>query len=162
MPKFESGRPDGRSNADVVFDLAYGKPPATVFTKDAMLEALGKNDPKALPTIVAKVNTRLLKACRRTLRAVPGVGYRVAEAGEHAEIASRHQASGRRKYRKAVDTLRNVNMDEMTASEKERHRAVLTVVEHHDHKIRGLEDRVSSMESVIRKFSGGQSPSGAA
>lgn len=154
MVCFKTSRHNGRTNADVIYELVFGKAPSTVFRYKELLEALNSGtdtqyDRQALSSIIARVNKRLLQSSQRTMRVVRGVGYRIAEAKEHAEIASLHKRSGDRKYRKAVQTINQCRTDEMTPAEKERYDAMVTVMNAHTNKIDGHERRLRRLEEAL-------------
>jgi len=159
MSKFVSSREDGRTRADVLYDLVFGKDAGTILAYDAIIAVLDEGSDHAhtrqeVCHAVARVNKRLLGSSKRTLRVVPGVGYRVAKASEHAEIASWHKQSGDRKYEKAMSTIRNTRLEEMTAAERNRHDAFVTIMEAHDIKLGGHEKRLRDLEETIRRMFG--------
>lgn len=125
---FLTRRACGRSNQQVVIEHVRDRAPGTVFPY-AELEALLSTgcdrtfDRRDVQQIVRAAKTRLLRENKRTLAVVPNVGYQLAFAKEHLGIANGHTKRGERQLRRAVVTLENARLDEMTAHERELHLA---------------------------------------
>ena len=72
---------------------------------------------------------------RRTLLSVRGVGYRVAQANEHAGIGKTREGRARRQVKRGRETVVNTDLARLTAEEMKHHMRV--------------EARLSAMESLM-------------
>jgi hypothetical protein len=154
---FRVERLDGRSNQRVVIDLVAGADPGTTFGYDQLAAALGDGttrdfDRRAVQEIVRAANLRLLREHQRCLRSVPNVGYRLAFARDHMELAGDRNRRGRRQYKRAVETLENVRMDEMTEQERAIHLAQQAINAELYHAIRRVSRRVAERDDVIARL----------
>lgn len=125
---FRNRRASGRSNQQVIVELVRGQQPGTVFTYSQLVAALSEECDRVftrqdVQQIVRLAKFRLLREYKRTLANVPNVGYQLAHAKEHLGIANGHTKRGQRQLRKALTTLENARLDEMTTQERDLHTA---------------------------------------
>lgn len=128
MILMKSRRVDGRSNQEVIVDMVCSGTPGEVYTYERLQEVLCDGtdrefDRRAVQAVVRLAKLRLLREHRRTLTVVANVGYRVAHAREHRGIATDQTRRGTRQMRKALHTMENARIEEMTAAERELHTA---------------------------------------
>lgn len=126
MKLFDTRRTDGMSNQEVIVNMVCGGEPGTVYTYDEITEALQSGtdrtyDRRMVQSVVRLAKLRLLREHRRTLTVVTNVGYRVAHARDHRGIASDQTKRGERQMRRALATMENARLEEMTAAERELH-----------------------------------------
>lgn len=136
-------RKDGKSKAEVLVDLVKDSPPDTVFSYDQFAAALDEgseaiHDRKTVQQVVAKTNRKLLARHQRCLRVIENVGYRVAHAREHIEIADLRTSKGRKQFKWALQTLENARLDEMTESQRAIHLAQLQI----NHQLHDEQNRI--------------------
>jgi hypothetical protein len=124
---FEPSRPDGRSDVEVVFQLAEGAAPDTVFTYDALIKALsdGVEDrevtTQAMRAAVYGARQRLLRETQRYLEVVRNRGYRVVSANEHLALALRRKSEAGAKWKRGRDLLEHTRLDEVPAEQRSLH-----------------------------------------
>jgi len=166
VQKFMSRRPGGKSNQQVIVELVAHCSPGTVFTYEQLGESLADGvdrefDRHDVQQVVRLAKFQLLREHKRTLANVPNVGYQIAYAKEHRGIADDHTRRGQRQLKRALVTLENARLDEMTAQERELHlaqcevnnrlyheqRRILSKTARHDQLIARLVSRVEQLEA---------------
>lgn len=157
MIRTESRRTDGRSNQEVVVDLVYGGEPGVVYTYGDLTAALEtgtdrKFDRAAVQAVVRLAKLRLLREHRRTLTVVANVGYRLAHAREHRGIATDQTRRGQRQMRRALHTMENARIEEMTAAERELHIAQCSINHQLYEEQRRILSRQNRTETIIARL----------
>lgn len=161
-------RASGKSNQEVVIGLVKDADPGTLFLYEELRAALAEGteteyDRAAVQQAVRAANDGLLTEFKRCLRVVANVGYRLAYAREHVELANAHTRRGERQLRRALHRLRNVRTEEMTEPERQRHNDQVVVNEamyaymqsqkrqaqRHADLIASLSSRVEQLESRV-------------
>ena len=160
MMKFQTTRKDGRSNARVVIDFVKNAAAGHLFTYDELSAALSKGSnrkygQKEITRIIGTVYPRLLKEHARALHSVRGIGYRIAPAGYHLELASDRQTRADRQMLRGVQTLENVRWDEMDANQRMAHEGQLLITGALYRQMKALERRQSAVERAIKRSRGG-------
>lgn len=154
---YEIRRTDGRSNQEVIVDYVRDRPPGQVFTFDELGAALSAGvdrrfDRQSIRGIVRLATMRLLREHRRTLSSVRGVGYRLAFARDHAGIAEGFTRGGQRKLKRAMVTMENANLEEMTVQERELHTAQCSINQSVYHTVRHLAGKASRTDELIARL----------
>lgn len=129
---FTTSRKTGQSNTAVLIDLVKEAVPGTVFTYDELAAVLSKDinrsyDKHEVQQSVRIANHRLLREHKRVLRNIRSVGYKMAKANEHGELAGNRTRRGNRQMKWALETLENARLDEMTEQERAIHVAQTTI-----------------------------------
>ena len=161
-------RADGRSNQQVLIDhvQSHADQPGKQFTYEELSAVLGSGtdrdfDRVSVQQVVRAAREQLLRQHKRTLVCVPNVGYHLAHAREHKAIASAQTRRGHRQMKRALSTMENARLDEMTATERELHlaqcqinsqlyheqRRMLSKQQRHDDMIARLTSRVEQLEA---------------
>lgn len=156
MNRFEIGRADGRSNAQVVIDLVRGAEAGRVFTfaefKDALAEGTGREyAAQDVHGAVGSALQRLLHEQQRTLHSVRGVGYRLAEAKDHSRLALDRKRRSDVQLRRGYQTLTNVRWDELDPEARKAHEGTLMLVGALYQHQRYAERRAAATEAAIEK-----------
>lgn len=130
---FVASRKDGRSDVEIVMSIVKDAPPDTVIPYSEIIDALSVGLPKPPDRSRARVAInqackRLLKECKRTIRNVRGVGYRIARSNEHSEIAVLKRVKASRQLRTAVAILENTNLSELTPTQRSLHQSQLMIM----------------------------------
>lgn len=165
-------RTNGVSNQEVVIALVRDHAPGTIFTYEQIATALEegverKFDRTDVQQTVRLAKMRLLREQKRTLACVPNVGYQLAHAKEHRGIAEGHTKRGQRQMKRALVTMENARLDEMTPAERELHLAqceinqrlyqeqkrILAKQSRHDQLIARLTARVEQLEGKDERAS---------
>ena len=123
---FKPSRPDGRSDRRVVYELVRTAKPGTTFTYQDLIDVLqpGVGEPidkNRAQTAARSADRTLGQMEKRRLIVVPGVGYRVMFAKEHVGRATDYQHRAARQIDKALDTLEDTRLDELTDDQRTNH-----------------------------------------
>jgi len=164
---FAPSRADGRSDRQVVLDMAQDAAPETVFAYDEIIAALESGvdtdvERERVYRAVGRANRALLRERRRYLRVVPGVGYRMVRSDEHLPLALDSKATAAAYLRKGMDLLKHVRLDELDEPHRTLHQAQLMILgahhqaiessnrrhQEHDRAIDDLRERVTRIERV--------------
>lgn len=98
-----------------VLDLAADKQPGDVLTHEQIIEAIPDHPRKSVAgQAVNAANAHLLEEHQRILVSVRGVGYRVATAAEHYDVAQSKRLRAKRQARRAKNVASNFRRDEVT------------------------------------------------
>lgn len=164
---FEVSRADGRSDRQVVLDMAEGLDPGALLSYAELIEELqsgrdGEMDRHKAASAVRSANHALLSERQRYLRNVRGVGYRVCRADEHLPVAIDKKRTATRRLKESVGILRHTRLDELTSEQRALHQGQLLIasalVQHAteanrrlnatERAIAGLTARVDSLEGT--------------
>jgi hypothetical protein len=131
--QFQIARSDGRSNSQVILDLVRGAEPGRVFSYHDLGAALSVGmsrqfEIQAIRSVVRTMLARLLKEERRVLQNVPGVGYRLAFAGDHRQLSDDRKRRATAQLKRGLLILENVRWDEMDENQRAAHQGQLMVV----------------------------------
>ncbi len=125
---FKTKRPNGRSNADMLFEhVCDWEPDEQISHREGMRLLDTKNIHDFYQT-VAVTNRRLLAERERKLRVVRGIGYRIAHAREHLEMQAAQEKRAKRAVKNALSIGRNCKMEELTSEEREKQLAKNNIV----------------------------------
>ncbi len=145
----QTRRVDGRSNQRVIVDFVCNSEPGTTFTYEDLAHELSIGvdrifEREDVQQIVRLAKFQLLREHKRTMSCIPNLGYRLAHARDHHGIAKEHSDRSQRQLRKSVVTLEHARLEEMTASERERHLAQCTI----NREVLAQQRRIASKQSV--------------
>lgn len=113
MPAFEPAGPDGRALWYAAYELLKGVAINDVLTYEDLETALDR--PRAgVQASMRRAAKELLNEDKRAVIAVPNVGYRVIEPGEHLDVAKTRQRRSTRQLQRGQDVITNVDMSGMT------------------------------------------------
>lgn len=151
---FTASRPDGRSDRQVIYDLASNADPETVFKYVALEDALNEGlDTKVqrerVYRAVGAANKTLLREERRYLQVVKDVGYKVLRSDEHLPIALTKKDMAQTYLRKGIELLRHARLDELTEVQRTLHEGQLMVLGGVYQAVRASERRHDRQEQVI-------------
>lgn len=127
MPKqFQPSRADGRTDAEVVYDLVEKATPNDEFPYEAIIEVLqdGVDYPitrKHVHNSVRRANVLLLESRSRSLQVVRNMGYRVIRAQEHMQYAKRHEKRAERQVSSALRLIKHTKMSELPEASRRLH-----------------------------------------
>lgn len=160
---FQPSRSDGRSDRQVILDLALDSEPDTMFTYDTLVEELSKgldDDVKVLRSrvyrAVREANKTLLRERKRYLSVVKEKGYRVIFAHEHTGLAIRAKESAEARLRRGYALVKGTRLEELTEAQRNMAEGQMLmfagILQAHDEH----ERRLSAIESAIRSMPHGQ------
>ena len=158
---FRTKREDGRSDRQVIFDLAKDIEAGALLPFDTLLNALKNGlseeeleavNKNRVYRAVAVANKRLLSEHQRYLHIVRGKGYRMISAEEHLPLAISKKETAQDYLKKGIDLLRNTRMDELSQSQRTLHEGQLLVLGGLYQAYRNSERRHNEQESAIDKM----------
>ena len=154
---FRTQRPDGRSDAQVIIDLAASYQPGDTLPYDALGAALsyaeGPDYSHArIGAAVRRAYRRLLREQARALHVVPTIGYRVAQAREHNTLAHQRQNKADTQLRIGLDTLKHVRWSDLSPNERAAHEGTLMILSAVIEQTRGIEQRQKKLEDALAKM----------
>lgn len=156
-PKFAIQRADGRSNGQVLLNLIKDGEPGRVYKYEEIAAALqeGTNREFGVPEVrqvVASSYVRLLKELAAALHNVRGVGYRLAFAKDHRELAVLRRRRADLQFKKGLHTLRHVRWDEMDENTRKAHEGHLMITEALYLQQAATEKRLKAVEDAVRNL----------
>lgn len=126
-------------------DLFAEADPGTVVTYAQLEELLGREfAPNRGPLYRARQTLGELRS--RWLEAVPNVGYRIIDPGEHVRVAAGHRRKSRRQVGMAVRVLQSTDVSQLSAEALEKWDSqskltfALWAVFAHESRLRRIED----------------------
>lgn len=151
---FLPSRPDGRSDRQVVFDLAESAEPDTKFTHDELIAALSEGldcevDRTRVYRAVGDGNTTLLRERKRYLKNVPGQGYRVIHTSEAVSVALDKKGRAESFLARGLAVLRNARLDELTSAQRTLHEGQLLIMAGIHEATKRSERRHAKAEELI-------------
>lgn len=160
--KFAVRRSDGRSNTQVVIDLVKDSQPGSLFEYDILAESLSHGtdttyDRAAVQGIVLRAIRTLQRLYQRTLKNERHVGYRVAHAHEHMDLATWRNEKAERQMKMGLLLLTDVRRDEMTENQLKVHDGLLMIQSAMYHQMMAMERRLGRHDRAIRDLQQKQS-----
>lgn len=158
---FATDRDTGVSDVEIVLEVVAAAQPGDIIEHETLRAALQHGvDHEITIDRVRNARTRsesrLLKDLARTLKAVPGLGYRVAEAHEHKALATRRKHRADRQLFRGVSLLKHVRWDEMGEEQRKAHEAQLVIMSGLYENQRSFDKRLQRAEAAIAKIMGGE------
>lgn len=139
---------DGRPAAELIAELAQGKPYDYLLTYEEIAEQLGI-EPTELVRIrsaMARSKDRLLaEPILRAVEARPGKGYVIVRPGEGTRLAANHRKKSDRSIKRAIKVINGVDERDMTEGERDRNRQMGIALQQ-------LQDRVKATESETARL----------
>lgn len=154
---FAPSRPDGRSDRQVVFELARDADPDTQFTHDELIEALsvglaGAVDRTRVYRAVGDGNTTLLRERKRYLKNVPGQGYRVIHTSEAVAVALDKKGRAESYLARGLAVLRNARLEELDPAQRTLHEGQLLIMAGLHEATKQSERRHNRSEQLIAEL----------
>ena len=87
----------------------------------------------------------------RTLVNVPNIGYRVAEAIEHEDLAKLHHKKSRRSIRRAASKLHSADRTRLTREQARRFDDMQAQLDQQAHMLRRVDGRVTKVDNRVTK-----------
>lgn len=130
--RFAISRMDGRSNQQVILDHVRGGDPGQVYTYQELAQRLGDGTGRtyavqSIQQVVRQLGRRLSREQARALVNVPGVGYKLAHANEHASLALVHTRKSEVQLHRGFELLTHVRLDEMDENQRRAHEGHLMI-----------------------------------
>lgn len=164
QPFNKTSRKDGRSDGQVVFDLALNMKPNDILTYEILLEELQKDvdtdviefDRNRAYGAIRGANKKLLKKESRYLAVVRGKGYKLISAEEHLGVALSKKQTAQKYMQTGVEILENTIMDELSPAHKIVHEQQMLLMRGLYQKIKHHDERIGETESLLDKMRGEQ------
>ena len=134
----------------LLYDLVHGQPVDTVFKYDQFDKALGR-DFREDRGPLARLQDELLSQDKRVLINVRGIGYRVAKAKEHGDLAAGQRKRARRAVRKGVRIAAGTDRSALTADERKRIDAMEHNLREQENMLRRHDERIGKAEKAVRR-----------
>ena len=106
------------SRRDLVIEHLAAAEYNEVIGYDLLAEALDGVDRSVVQMAVNAAKPTLEKEHRKAVVAVPNVGYRVVQPGEHMSLAVAHQKKSRRSLVRSLSKVANVELSKLTDGER--------------------------------------------
>lgn len=143
--------PKGTPRWQMLLPYFEGHEPDTVIAIDDVIQATQFSE-RQIRMSMPRVRSVLLDTELRELVAVPGVGYRIAAAREHVDIAERLRDGAHKKIRRAKASLDGTRLDELTSKEREVWRKTTETVAMHERILAQHAERLEAVERAIEKI----------
>lgn len=132
-------------------------PRGSTVTHEELAKALdldpeSETDRKAIRAAVRQAAIHLSREHDRSLSAVRGVGYRVARADEHVELASGQQRRSRRALSRAKQHVDHVDLSELSEEGRRIVHAAASALAWQQQQIRKLDLRQAGLERVVESI----------
>jgi hypothetical protein len=134
---------------ELIYDSLAGLDVGDVVTYEQLAEAIGQDSFEPFRSSWYKAAARWGEDHHRAFRAVNGVGYRVVDAIEHADIAKAHHRRSKRQLRKGSAALRNADRSRLSDEEKTRFDQMQQTINRHSDLIRRLDARQARTEKAV-------------
>lgn len=110
-----------RANARwrVVVEYVAEMRPDDVVTYEQLLSLLDVDDVLLVQRAMSQARRALWHDYGRSLEAIPGVGYRMIRANEHAAQAAYYEHAAHRRVSDAIAVAKATHLDELTDAERE-------------------------------------------
>lgn len=150
--------PQGRrAQWRVIYDELRTKGQGEVISYDELSELIDR-DVRVQRSPVERAMKELENQDHRTLVCVRGVGYRIAAATEHEQIAARHTVRSRRQLGKAADKVRSADRTQLTHEQAARLDALETSYHQHADMLERLavrdRERAAELRTLRRETTG--------
>lgn len=132
-----------------LYRLFAGRAPGTVVSYTQMSEVLDGFDPDRDRSSILRAGEALLRDEQRAVVAVPRLGYRVAAASEHLDIAKGRGRRARRQTRKGAVVSRNFRRDEVDAETAARLDRISLRLDRLEHVISSVARRQSHLDVAL-------------
>jgi DNA-binding winged helix-turn-helix (wHTH) protein len=155
----KTSRLDGRSDSQVVYDLASQMKPNNVLTFQELLNALQKDvtnmviGKSRVYQAVINANKKLQKKNNRYLAIVRGVGYKMIPANEHLSVSVTKKKQAEKKMKASLEILEYTNWDELTPNEQSVHQQHLMLTKTLYQQVKYHHQRLNETDSIISKLS---------
>lgn len=149
-----STRSTGRTNTQVILELVEHAESNHFWSYAELGAALEKDTPtkfdsRRVCAAVRVANPHILRAFRRELRNVPKLGFRIAAASEHMELATIRDKKARKQIRRGLLTLQNCRLDELDPVTRQLHEGQLLLTSGIFQLTQGLDRRQTRTEQAI-------------
>lgn len=155
--QFQINRADGRAFTEVLIDYVSQGDPGRVYGHGELSDVLSATADRTLSVpdvrnIVHRAQKQLSRIHSRALRPVRGVGYKLAHAKEHQELALIKQVKADRQLRRGVQLLQDVRWDELDDNSRKAHEGQLLLMSALYEHTRALSKRVNRIDEVLNKM----------
>lgn len=152
---FQPSRSDGRSDRQVIVDLAWNAEPDTVFTYDELLGALQEGTDREIGfshvyAAIGAANKTLLTEQKRYLGVVRGIGYRVIHAAEQLGVALVKKDRAQNHLKRGIELLRHARLEELDEAQRTLHEGQLMILAGFHQAIQESERRHNRADELIQ------------
>ena len=130
----------------IVYDGIKDMPVGTLLTFSDLKEI--NDDIVSSRSPIYKANMKLIENYQKFLKSEKGVGYRIANGVEHVEHAQSRTKRARRQVKLANFEIVNVNTNEMSQEEKNRHQAMVQYMQYMTSAVSKTVNQVVKIQSI--------------
>lgn len=158
QPYNKTQRKDGRSDGQVVFDVAIQAKPNDILRYEVLLDALQKDvnsvefDKNRVYGAIKSANRKLLKKHSRYLAVVRGTGYKLITADEHLGIALSKKQTAQKYMLTGLEILEHTVFDELSPTQRLLHEQQMVLMKGLYQKVKYHDEKLSETESMIDKM----------
>lgn len=158
LPYNKTQRNDGRSDGQVIFDLALKITPNEILTYDILLSALQEGvdsvafDRNRIYGAIKSANKKLLKKQNRYLAVIRGTGYKLISADEHLGVALAKKQSAQKQMQSGLEILEHTKYDELTPTHRLLHQQQLLVMKSLYLKVKYHDEKITQTENIVDKM----------
>lgn len=138
-----------KSRRALAVELFQQYQPGDVIPYEIIGQHVGQVDRDGIQNTVNKAKKSLLIEADMALIAVPGIGYRIAKASEHIEVAGTHQSKALRSVRRGADTVTHVDFNQLTPAERALAQATGRALSAQADMLRRHEDRLKKHDQAF-------------
>lgn len=164
---FQASRTDGRSDRQVIFDLAENAEPDTFFSYQELQRVLAEGldrvpNRQRVCAAIRQANRTLQHERSRYLRVVRGQGYRVLKSNEHLPVALDMSRSATKMYKRGLTLIKSTNLNELSPSERQMHEgygmlfaANFAMIENTNRRVNRQDALIADLHERMRRVESG-------
>lgn len=157
MSRFNPVREDGRTDAEVIYELVQDAVPNDEFPYEALIEVLQDGTDrdvtrKHVHLVIRRVNILLLETRSRALQVVKNYGYRVVQASEQMGLAQRHEYKAANQVSAALRLIKHTILSELSEEQRKAHQEYHLRLDAIDTSMAQLRRRQSNTERILQNL----------
>jgi len=145
-----------RARWRILYDMLAERDSGDTLTYDEMVTALGlhADDRNTAQLAMRRAAVEYELSHKRAVKAVPNVGYRIVDAGEHLGLARTHQGKASRSVKRGLSKVTNVDLNRIDDPEvRKALELAAAVLSHQDEMMRRMSIRQAHMERALNTVS---------
>ena len=157
QPYNKTSRKDGRSDGQVVYDMALNLRPNDILSYDSLLTALQdgveiKFNRNRIYGAVKAGNKKLLKERNRYLAVIRGKGYKLISAEEHLGVALAKKQTAQKHMQTGVEILEHTAFEELSPTHRAIHERQMMIMKGLYSQIKHHEQKFVETDNLIEKL----------
>lgn len=159
MPEYKkTSRTDGRSDGQVIYDLAAEMKPNDILHFADLIEILQQGvtsityDKNRAYSAVRSANKKLLKKNNRYLQVVRGTGYKMITSEEHLAVALSKKQSAQKNMQLGLQVLEHTVFDELTPAHRILHEQQMMIMRAIHQRVKFHDEKLSETDNIIDRM----------